>query len=148
MVSNVWFICLLTSSQVVWLQDSVWGLSIILSCPDDWFLTTEDLKKIITLKIIHRALAFCRFWSSNWVLSLWQLWLWSCLQYRPKDTYRQKIIRIYTYKQKKHQNIPQLDEEISSTSNTALWWDQQQIDLLMAFQMYMDVLKDLDSSRL
>ena len=43
---------------------------------------------------------------------------------------------------KKHQNIPPLDEESSSKINTDLWWDHNQIGLLMAFQMYLDVLKD------
>ena len=51
-------------------------------------------------------------------------------------------------RRKKHEDIPQLDEESSCESDTDRGWVEQSNFSLKVFQMYINVLKDIEKSSL
>jgi hypothetical protein len=52
------------------------------------------------------------------------------------------------HKSKKHEDIPQLDGESECERDTDEWWVKQNNYSLKIFQMYIDVLKDIEKSSL
>ena len=52
------------------------------------------------------------------------------------------------HKSKKHEDIPQLDGESANATNPDCWWEKHNKYSLRSYQMYMDVLSDINETPL
>jgi hypothetical protein len=64
------------------------------------------------------------------------------------DSQAASNVGLKIHKSKKHEDIPQLDGESECERDTDEWWVKQNNYSLKIFQMYIDVLKDIEKSSL